>query len=162
MRQLCLALMLFTAAGAAGVSAGQAAGGTSAANETAWPTGLYSDVRMSPESGDLGGMEIRFYEAEGWHMAEFVMCEGWCNKSYHVELTRDGAGFRFGYGEELQDEDGKPVAGQRYDFIVRPKGRKLQIMMEVMQEGKPEIIDRRLLKRRKQPFGLDVASYIGA
>jgi hypothetical protein len=161
MLNLRLGIMLFTAVAVVSTNIVKPASAATTSKETAWPTGLYSDVSMSRESGDLGGMEIRFYDVDGRHMAEFVMCEGWCNKSYHVELTRDGQGFRFGYGETLEDEDGKVVAGSRFDFIIQPKGRKLQIMLEVMQEGSKVVIDKRLLKRSKQPFGLDVANHMG-
>ena len=35
------------------------AAATPASAETAWPTGLYSNVRMSRQTGDYGGMEAR-------------------------------------------------------------------------------------------------------
>ena len=31
----------------------------------AWPTGLYSDVTSSQQTGDLGGLEVRFYSDGG-------------------------------------------------------------------------------------------------
>lgn len=125
----------------------------------AWPTGLYSNVRMSAETGDLGGMEARFYEENGEHMVEFVWCEGWCNQTYKSKLTRYDNGFEFHYTEEYQGGEGTIVSD--YHFVAWPAGNKIKISAwqgreKLDYDGKPQV-----LKRIKQPFGIDVANTNG-
>ncbi|KPF64533.1 hypothetical protein [Porphyrobacter sp. AAP60] len=63
---------------------------TGSVNRPAPPQGIYSNVFVSEQTGDLGGFEVRFYEEAGKQMAEFVLCEGWCNRTYVAEVTAEG------------------------------------------------------------------------
>lgn len=126
----------------------------------AWPTGIYSNVRMSAETGDLGGMEARFYEENGEHMVEFVWCEGWCNQTYKSKLTRYDNGFEFHYTEQYEGGEGTILSD--YHFIAWPDGKKLKISAwqgreSLDYEGKPQV-----LKRAKTLFGIDVANTNGS
>ncbi|MBA4767736.1 MAG: hypothetical protein H2049_08885 [Porphyrobacter sp.] len=69
-----------------------------------FPQGLYGNVEMSGETGDLGGFEVRFFTdpATGKPMAEFTLCEGWCNTAYIAEVTRTEDGFTFSHVETLE------------------------------------------------------------
>ena len=81
-----------------------------------FPAGLYGSVCLSELTGDLGGFEVRFFEEAGVPMAEFVLCEGWCNETFVSELARDGAAFRFHHIEELQ---GAQVTRHLVEYQVR-------------------------------------------
>jgi hypothetical protein len=92
-----------------------------AAQQQAMPEGLFGNVRLSPESGDLGGFEIRFYRQGDQPMAELVLCQGWCNQSYHSPVTRQGDGYAVSYTEMLTTEDGKGEA-LHMRFLLTPGG----------------------------------------
>lgn len=121
----------------------------------AWPSGLYSNVRMSEQTGDLGGLEVRFYEEAGRHMAELALCEGWCNDVHVSEVTRGDKGFVFGFTETFTGAQGDvPVpirfvawrAGSGLAYSTYQGGEKIDY------NGKPG-----RLKRTAKPFGLAVA-----
>ena len=61
------------------------------------PPGIYGDVRLSEETGDLGGMELELIGTGEDARAEFVICEGWCNTVIEapVEFTDDGFSFHY-------------------------------------------------------------------
>lgn len=123
--------------------------------EAPWPTGIYSNVRMSGVTGDLGGMEARFYEDGDRHMVEFVWCEGWCNETFKAPVTREADGFGFSYVETLGS--GTDTSKVVVRLLARPKGKALLISAwegdQPAEEGKPEV-----LKPAKQLFGIDVAN----
>ena len=112
-----------------------------------WPSGIYSGISTSAETGDLGGLEVLFYMDGSRHMAEFVLCEGWCNQTYISEVTRDGAAFRFGSFEEKPDG--------RLDFLVVPNGKRLRL--QAWYNGEPMEWPKGDLKREQQPLGIDIA-----
>lgn len=122
-----------------------------------FPVGLYSNVRMSGETGDLGGMEANFFEDAGKHMVEFVWCEGWCNQTYKAEVTSTDDFFAFEYVEIYESDNGH-IENERH-FIIRPLGKnKIKILAwqggaVLVHDGKPQT-----LKRAKQPFGISVAN----
>jgi hypothetical protein len=41
-----------------------------------WPDGVYGNVKLSEFTGDLGGLEVRFFREGTARMAEFTLCEG--------------------------------------------------------------------------------------
>lgn len=139
---------------AAALIAAQSAGAKQAAP---WPTGIFSDVRMSEQTGDLGGMEARFYEEAGKHMVEFVWCEGWCNETHKAELTREGNSFRFQYVERYTG-DGDWVK-TNMSYVIRPIGRN-KINIVAYQDGRTvdEEYGAHELKRVRKPFGISVAN----
>jgi hypothetical protein len=131
-------------------------GSPAAAKEAAWPTGLYSNVRLSEQTGDLGGMEARFYEEAGRHMVEFVWCEGWCNESFRVPVTRTEGGFAFSYFQRFADGDAEQGVTMR--FLAWTEGKRLRISAwqgdeKLDYQGRPQ-----LLKSARRPFGIDVAN----
>ena len=113
-----------------------------------WPSGIYSGISTSAETGDLGGLEVLFYMDGSRHMAEFVLCEGWCNQTYISEVTRDGAAFRFG-----NLEDGTPPG--KLEYLVIPDGKSLRL--QAWYNGEPQEWLGHHLKRERELFGIDIA-----
>lgn len=121
----------------------------------AWPTGLYSNVRMSEQTGDLGGLEVRFYVENGRRMAELAHCEGWCNETHLSEVARGGDGFAVAYTETFTGAQGDVPVEIR--FVLRPAGNALlystwQGGENIDPNGKPQ-----RLRRATKPFGIAVA-----
>jgi hypothetical protein len=127
----------------------------------AFPDGLYGNVSYGEESGDLGGFEVRFYvEARtGRRMAEFTLCEGWCNEAFTAEVTREGESFVFSHVETLVTYDGDRVVG-REEHQVRYRVTRAGAALRVHQtfDGQDMTGARpwRIRPLRK-PYGLAVA-----
>jgi hypothetical protein len=124
------------------------------------PQGIYSNVFVSEQTGDLGGFEVRFYQEAGKQMAEFVLCEGWCNRAYVAEVTADGNAFRFSYIEELylHGEDGATqIDGPLVEYRVRWSDAGL--VYNLAYDGEPVDMDpaASVLAPLDEPFGLAVA-----
>jgi len=129
--------------------------------ERPFPEGLYGNVTMGAESGDLGGFEVRFFTdpATGRPMAEFVFCEGWCNAAYTAEVIRTEDGFAFSHVETLEayNDSGTLVEEKHLAecrVIRAGKGWKVYLFYDgndVTAGGAWRI------KPLKQPFGLFVA-----
>lgn len=121
-----------------------------------FPKGLYGNVGLGEESGDLGGFEVRFYtDAAGRPMAEYVLCEGWCNSIDTAEVTREGRGFAFAHVEVIETGDGTREE-RRVSYRLVPSGRSFKVTYaydgEVLNEDDPW----RILPLAK-PWGLGVA-----
>lgn len=116
------------------------------------PEGIYSSVRMSEQSGDLGGLEVRFYEQDNQPMVEYVLCEGWCNSSFQAELQRDGANFIFEHDEAVEQADGT-ISRDHVHFVLRPSGKGL---MATGWTGENSF-DAGEMRRISKPYGLGVA-----
>ncbi|KPL67898.1 hypothetical protein SZ64_07065 [Erythrobacter sp. SG61-1L] len=107
---------------------------------------------MSRETGDLGGLELRFYEESGRHFVEYVLCEGWCNETIVAELQRDGDSFVFEGSVEYTDSAGGITeVGQH--FRLTPRGRKFRAAL-VEGDYSAEL---GVIRPIRQPFGLAVA-----
>ena len=126
----------------------------------AWPEGIYGNVDMSEMTGDLGGFEVRLFEEDGRRMAEFVLCEGWCNRAYRAEVARDGDAFRFAHVEQLTsytDGEPVPVEGRRIVYRLVRDGEGLRYSMTMDGEAIALDADASLLAPLDRPFGLAVA-----
>lgn len=122
----------------------------------AWPDGLYSNVRSSEETGDLIGLEVRFYEEAGRHMAELANCEGWCNETHVSEVTRGDNGFVLHYIETFTSPRGDVPIEIR--FVVWRAGTGLNFSTYQRREnidpnGKPQ-----RLRRTTKLFGIAAKS----
>lgn len=129
-------------------------------DQAAWPDGIYGNVELSEESGDLSGFEVHFFEDGGKRMAEFVMCEGWCNRAYLAEVTREDDAFRFSHVEKLYTfgESGPtPIESHLVEYSVVRSGDGF--MYKMTYDGEPIALNSDLssLSLRKEPFGLEVA-----
>jgi hypothetical protein len=126
------------------------------AAEAPWPPhGIYSDVRLSELSGDLRGLEIRFYAQGDKQMAEVVLCEGWCSQTYHTELTRTEHGFAFSYVETYSGGEGE--LRTTFRFLVQPHGSRLRVAMWI-DSDRFDGDGWRVLRRKSKPFGIAVAN----
>ena len=114
-------------------------------------SGIYSSVRHIPEADDLVGNEIELHLEGAKLWAEFVMCEGWCNSTYRVDLVRTGEGFSFDFDEPLYNPDGKSAPSLRYHVTGQMRGSQLVLTFN----GERESVDR--LRPVKRVYGLGVA-----
>lgn len=115
-------------------------------------SGIFSNVQLSPETGDLGGLEIELHTDGPDPYALVVFCEGWCNQAYRVPVKLGGSSFSFSFTEQLVDASGAPVADDHYTVKGRLAGRSLRV--ELLLNGNRWSAP---LKRLKTRFGLDVA-----
>jgi hypothetical protein len=108
--------------------------------------GIYSSVTMSPDSGDLGGLEIEIGRAG---QVETVLCEGWCNSTDRATYRRRGGSIVYDLREETIGPGGRITVTAR-PVELRPSGRNVLAKMDG---------DTRwwMLKRKPRPFGLSVA-----
>jgi hypothetical protein len=102
--------------------------------ERPFPQGLYGNVEMSGVTGDLGGFEVRFFtDAEtGKPMAEFTLCDGWCNIAYTAEVTRTLDGFAFSHVEILEayaDGGGPVEEAHCAEYRVTPVGKGWKVRL---------------------------------
>jgi len=121
-----------------------------------WPDGTYGNVHTIGETGDMLGMEARFFQRGGQRFVEFVWCEGWCNDVYVMPVSRGRRGFLFDYRARLSGD-----AGPEYHFVASRAGSRLDIRAwqgrEPLDEGKPQ-----RLRRLSKPFAIPFAKVNGA
>jgi len=119
-------------------------------------SGVFSDITMSAETGDLGGLEIELHAERPNPYALVVSCEGWCGLYHRVPLRLTGTRFSFAFSEQLVDSSGKPAGVDRYRIDGRLVGRMLVGSLELNTQGRS--VRRRFhLQRRARQFGLSVA-----
>lgn len=111
-----------------------------------WPDGLYSDVHSIEETGDILGMEARFYREGARHMVEFALCEGWCTDVHVAEVRRGDNGFTFGFAHTID-----------MHIVVWPAGSGLRYSIyqgreNIDPDGKPQ-----RMRRASKLFGIAVA-----
>lgn len=107
--------------------------------------GIYSDVRMSGETGDLGGMELRLDSGSASTIVQFVHCEGWCNRVEQVAVRRGLNGVYF----EVPTGSG----AQTVTITVQPDGERAVTVNADWGSG----VQSRRLPRVDREFGLSVA-----
>lgn len=115
-------------------------------------SGIFSNVQLSPITGDMGGLELELHADGPDPYALVVFCEGWCNQSYRVPLRLDGSRFSLTFTEQLVDSTGAPVADDHYTVQGRLSGGSLLAELQLN-----DYRWRVRLKRSKTRFGLDVA-----
>ena len=125
-----------------------------------WPDGVYGNVRLSEFTGDLIGLEVRFFREGTARRAEFTMCEGWCNAAYIAEVRRDGDGFVVTHQEsyatyDAQRGDVTETAVVTYRFTRAGDALAVQLARDgqALEPGDEPWLIRPL----ERPFGLDVA-----
>lgn len=143
-------------------AAGACVAPTPQSDQPAWPEGIYGNVELSEESGDLSGFEVRFFTDSGRRMAEFVYCEGWCNRAYRAEVTRKGDKFYFSHVEEFFSFGGDGglvrTEGDLVGYTVVRAGDGLIYGQTNNDEAIALGPDFSLLAPLEEPFGLSVAN----
>jgi hypothetical protein len=118
--------------------------------------GIYSDVRMSEQTGDLGGIEIKILGGKDSGWADVVYCQGWCNTVDRTKIVREMNGYRVDYRESYFEMDDKGNRSNETVMVtpmhLRPTAKGLMVT-----HGEGEDRRTRVLKRKKNEFGLDVA-----
>lgn len=121
-----------------------------------WPSGVYGNVHTIEETGDMLGMEARFFRQDGRTMVEFVWCEGWCNDVHVMPVVRQSRGFGFHYS---QRPDVGPAS--EYRFVAQRGGKGLNISVwqgrEPLNPGAPYS-----LRPLGKPFAIPFAKANGA
>ena len=113
------------------------------AAEPAISPGIYGDVEMSGETGDLGGMELSLPQGSDSSSVVFVHCEGWCNAVDERPVRRGLGGVAFSVEQ-----------GERtIDLSVQPDGPRAVIVSVDWGSG----LEQRRLPRIEREFGLNVA-----
>jgi hypothetical protein len=107
--------------------------------------GIYSDVEMSGETGDLGGLELKLDQGSASREVEFVYCEGWCNRVERRLVRRGLGGLSFAM----------PYASRAIDVTVQPAGANAVTVS--VDFGNGNGMEQRRLTRINEEFGLSVA-----
>jgi hypothetical protein len=122
-----------------------------------WPTGTYGNVRTHEETGDMLGMEARFFERGGRRMVEFVWCEGWCNDVHVMPVTRGDHGVMFHYS---QRSGGDASSSAEMHFVAWPAGGRLKVSA---WQGREKLGERpQQLRRLPRPYAIPFAKANGA
>lgn len=127
------------------------------------PQGIYGNVTFSEYSGDLGGFEVEFKMGEdGMAIAEFVLCEGWCNSTDTSPVERVGDSFVFTSVEQVFTVDSAgnsvPEAGRTIRYKATPRGEDLvlRILFDGV-EAEYSADEHFVLRPLEEPYGLLVA-----
>jgi len=115
-------------------------------------SGIYSNVHLSPETGDLGGLEIEFHAQGPKPHALVVFCEGWCNQWHRVPVELRGDKFSLSFSETLRDSSGSKVGEDHYRIEGRIARRSLIVHLRLNTNQW-----RMKLDPLRSRFGLDVA-----
>lgn len=107
------------------------------------PAGVYGNVELGDESGDLGGIELFLDRGSESEAVEFVLCEGWCGEVEKHPLRRglNGVSFAIDHG------------GRTTDILVGPAGPDAVELSVDWGNG----LESYRLPRIAREFGLEVA-----
>jgi hypothetical protein len=115
--------------------------------------GIYGNVVMSGETGDLGGMELELIGSGADARVEYVYCEGWCNSVHKAPVDFTDDGFAFQYVDQYE---GPGPVSERFDVKAVRLDNGLRVT--VTPASNPDQAFSRTLPRIKSRFGLSVAS----
>ncbi len=118
--------------------------------------GVYGDVMLSAETGDLGGAELELIGSGADARVELVICEGWCNAVIKAPVRWSGDDLFFAYSEELYDQDGALSETRRYEALATPI--EDGISLTVVPDDPAADPYTFLLPRIAERFGLAVAA----
>lgn len=108
--------------------------------------GIYGNVRMYPETGDLGGIEVQIGPS---NQIETTICEGWCNSTYRTTYRDAGRSISYEVQEKGADRSGR-VSIQSIAVVLKRSGRHLLAKVQGETEWS-------VLKRLSGPYGLAIA-----
>ena len=107
--------------------------------------GIYGNVAMSGETGDLGGIELNLPQGSLSEQVEFTQCEGWCNHVERLPVRQGFGGISFVYSQS-------GASGPAATIAVQPAADGVSLTVD--WGNGPQTY---ALKRLQQPFGLNVA-----
>lgn len=109
-------------------------------------SGVYSNVRISPQTGDAGGVEIELHADGPTPYLVFTVCQGgcWGGKTWPASVSKGQVAFHV--TEEWADESGRIVDRPTLRYAARP--RRGALILE--SPDRPEI-DGVRLKRVARP-----------
>ena len=137
------------------LACGMAAAACAPAGPETISPGLYGNVRLSEESGDLGGMELELIGSGPGAHVEFVFCEGWCNSSHKAPVELTDGGFKFYYTEQYSYADGSPARARVEVQAIRTADGIRVTVKPTDDSYEPFSSD---LPRISERFGLEVAA----
>ncbi len=118
--------------------------------------GVYGNIVMSEETGDLGGAELELIGTGTDARVEFVLCEGWCNEIFRAPVTFTADGFDFSYVQHFFDQDGRPAESRT--FHVEVDRKRAGVSVKITPADDPEWSFAYVLEPIPKRFGLYVAS----
>ena len=116
--------------------------------------GIYSNVVLSAETGDLGGAELQLFGADA--RVEFVLCEGWCNEIKRAPVRFTADGLEFSYVESYFDQDGRPAGDRMFHASAARRGTGVKIT--ITPADTPDFSFSFMLEPAEERFGLAVAA----
>ncbi|WP_116090888.1 hypothetical protein [Sphingomonas crusticola] len=108
--------------------------------------GIYSNVRLSPDTGDLDGLEV---EIGRTGQVETVFCEGWCNASDRTTYAWRGGSIVYDLHEKVVNPGGR--------ITIEARAVELKPAAKILLARVGGDTGWMVLKRRPRPFGLSVA-----
>jgi hypothetical protein len=108
--------------------------------------GIYSSVSESPNTGDLGGLEVEIGKAG---QIETVLCEGWCNETDRTTYARRGGSIVYDLHMRSVEPGGR-ITVDTLKVELRPSGRNVLAKVQGDERW-------RVLKPRPRLYGLSIA-----
>lgn len=97
-------------------------------------TGIYADICASEETGDYGGMELRFALKGGQPAVSLNICEGGCHDWPAHDARLEGDTLTFLADDVLIDGDGTTTSTP-HPFTVRFKGAQALLSSSFYGQG---------------------------
>ncbi len=121
--------------------------------------GVYGNVQLSAESGDLGGAELELIGSGTDARVELAICEGWCNSVIKAPVRISGDDLFFEFTEQWYDENGAPAEALRYEALATRIGDDISLtVVPADPRADPFTF---YLPRIPERFGLAVAAREG-
>jgi hypothetical protein len=118
--------------------------------------GVYGNVELSAESGDLGGAELELIGSGADARVELVICEGWCNAILTAPAKLSDGEFFFEFTEPSYDENGTLAGSRRYEAVATVYGEDISLTVVPDDPGANPFTY--YLPRIDERFGLAVAA----
>ena len=118
--------------------------------------GVYGNVELSAETGDLGGAELELIGSGPDARVELVICEGWCSEVIKAPARLVGDDVAFEYSETWYDENGAVAETPHYEALATRIGDDISLTVVPADPGADPFTY--YLPRIAERFGLAVAA----
>lgn len=112
-------------------------------------SGYFDSVRVSPETGDEGGIRIQVNDGPS-PTVDFVLCEGSCHDYLRFPAKIEGDRLTFTYSEPLFDVKGVKSGETRAKVEGRFVSRGLLLKMDFLESSHDNNNPYQLIPRRKR------------